>query len=129
MFSSLQGDKTFDEGVETAKEYLDAATALASNGIKHVVFGHTHMAKYVPLPSGGFYLNSGTWADVMQFPNEILSGPRDQSFAALGEFVKKLVTGDFSSYALFRPTSVRLDLAADGRVTPALCRYTDPKAV
>ena len=129
VFSSLQGDKTFDEGVETAKEYMDAATALASNGIKHVVFGHTHMAKRIPLPSGGFYLNSGTWADVMQFPSEVLSGPHDPSFAALGDFVKKLVTGDFSSYALFRPTYVRLDLAADGSVTPALCRYADPKDV
>ncbi|HYV98067.1 MAG TPA: hypothetical protein VE967_11475 [Gemmatimonadaceae bacterium] len=128
-FRSLQNDQTFDETVETAKEYLDAATGLASNGIRNVVFGHTHMAKRIPLPSGGFYLNSGTWADVMEFPRNIVAGDRDTALARLGEFVQNLVDGNFSSYALFRPTYVRLDVAADGTAAASLCRYTDPAQV
>jgi UDP-2,3-diacylglucosamine pyrophosphatase LpxH len=128
-FRSLQSDQTFDETVETGPEYLNAATGLATEGIKHVVFGHTHMAKRIPLPSGGFYLNSGTWADVMEFPREVVTGPKDTAIARLGGFVQDLIDGNFASYALFRPTYVRLDLAADGSVTPALCRYADPSEV
>jgi UDP-2,3-diacylglucosamine pyrophosphatase LpxH len=128
-FRSLQNDQTFDQNTETAKEYLDAATGLASNGIKHVVFGHTHLAKRIPLPSEGFYLNTGTWADVMEFPRDVVSGPRETALARLAGFIQDLVGGNFGSYALFRPTYVRLDLAADGTVTPELCKYTDPAQV
>jgi UDP-2,3-diacylglucosamine pyrophosphatase LpxH len=28
---------------------------------KHVVMGHTHIVKQLPLPNGGKYMNSGTW--------------------------------------------------------------------
>ena len=125
-FRALQNDQTFNEEVETATQYLDAATALASNVIRHVVFGHTHMPKRIALPSGGYYLNCGTWADVMEFPREILSGTRADSLARLGDFVQHLVRGDFSAYTLFRPSYVRLDVADDGRVTPTLCRYVSP---
>jgi hypothetical protein len=126
----MQGDETFNEGVETAAEYLDAARALAANGIRHVVFGHTHMAKRIALPSGGFYLNCGTWADVMEFPRDLLSAPKQDAMHRLAEFVQHLIDGDFRGYALFRPTYVRLDLGADDRVaSPALCRFSDPADV
>ncbi len=123
---SLQGDQSFDESVETASEYLDAAQALATNGVTHVVFGHTHMAKRIPLASGGFYLNSGTWADVMEFPRDLLSAPKDEALTRLGAFVQHLIDGDFSAYALFRPTYVRLEVGADNRVATAeLVKFID----
>ena len=129
-FRSLQGDQSFDESVETASEYVDAAQALATNGVTHVVFGHTHMAKRIPLASGGFYLNSGTWADVMEFPRDLLSAPRDEALTRLGAFVQHLIDGDFSAYALFRPTYVRLALGADNRVATAeLIKFTDAASV
>ncbi|MEO7457749.1 MAG: hypothetical protein ABIY52_16065 [Gemmatimonadaceae bacterium] len=128
-FKSLQDDRTFDQSIETAPEYLDAATALASNGIKHVVFGHTHMAKKIPLPSGGFYLNSGTWADVMKFPSDLLSGTKDESRARLSAFVDQISKGDFSTFTLFHPTYVRLDLDAGGVTSPELLQYENAASV
>lgn len=126
-FRTLQDDQTFDEGVETGAEYMEAATALASHGVRHVVFGHTHMPKKIGLPSGGYYLNSGTWADVMEFPRDLLAGTKDEARTRVAAFVDQIVKGDFSSFALFRPTYVRLDVNAEGSVTPELCRF-DPAA-
>ncbi|MCA0374481.1 MAG: metallophosphoesterase [Gemmatimonadetes bacterium] len=128
-FKSLRDDRTFDETTETAKEYLDAATALARNGVKHVVFGHTHMPKRISLPSGGFYLNSGTWADVMAIPDGLLDGDRAQVLPRLKEFVQHLLTGDLTRYVPTRPTYVRLDVGPDAVVRDAaLCRFTDDVA-
>lgn len=121
---ALQKDQSFDEKVETEATYIDAAKALAANGIRHVVFGHTHLPKSIPLPGGGLYLNSGTWADVMQLPSDVLSGARDVAMSALRDLVGRIEGNDFSSYTLFRPTYVRIDLDADGRATPELCHWT-----
>jgi len=114
----------FDRDVEGAKEYRQAAERLATGPIRHVVFGHTHLPKRVALPSGGFYLNSGTWADVLRFPNEILEGSKEEQDGALRGFVDAMRRGDFSEFTLFRPTYVRLDVGADGKVTEAaLCDW------
>ena len=68
----LQDTDTFDLGTESAKEYLNAAQMLSDRGgFRYVVFGHTHQAKHVSLGDGRFYFNTGTWADVLRFPNEI----------------------------------------------------------
>lgn len=129
-FQPLLKDASFDPAVETAPEYLNAARDLAQHGIRHVVFGHTHMPKRIPLPSGGFYLNSGTWADVLQFPSEIISGTREQALERLQQFTQLMAQGDFSEWTIFRPTYVRLDLGADGVVANAeLCSYTDSGAL
>jgi UDP-2,3-diacylglucosamine pyrophosphatase LpxH len=125
LYTALQPllkDASFDPSVETAPEYLNAARDLAQNGIRHVVFGHTHMAKRISLPSGGWYLNSGTWADVLQFPKELLSGTRDESLTKLQQFAQLMVSGDFSEWTTFRPTYVRLDVAENGTVANAELR-------
>lgn len=132
-FRALRDDRTFDEGTETAPEYIEAAKTLATNGVKHVVFGHTHMPKRIALPSGGFYLNSGTWADVMALPQGLLDGPRADVLKRLREFVQQLLTGDLRAYVPARPTYVRLDVGADDVVRDAaLCHFaadTLPEAV
>ena len=129
-FQPLVKDATFDPAVETASEYLNAARDLTKNGIRHVVFGHTHMAKRISLPSGGWYLNSGTWADVLQFPVEVLSGTREESLAKLQQFAQLMVTGDFSEWTTFRPTYVRLDVSENGTVANAeLIKYAESDSV
>jgi UDP-2,3-diacylglucosamine pyrophosphatase LpxH len=128
-FQPLLKDASFDPAVETAPEYLNAARDLARNGIRHVVFGHTHMAKRISLPSGGWYLNSGTWADVLQFPREVVQGTREEALIKLQRFAQLMVSGDFSEWTTFRPTYVRLDVGDDGTVAnPELRTYveTDP---
>lgn len=121
---SNQDSTAFDRGTESGTEYWDAAKELAQGPIKHVVFGHTHLPKRVELPSGGYYLNSGTWADVLRFPDRVIEGSHDEQMAALGGFVDALRANDFSDYTLFRPTYVRLDVGPDGAVAEAaLCDY------
>jgi UDP-2,3-diacylglucosamine pyrophosphatase LpxH len=41
--------------------YHEAAEMLLRRGFDAVVFGHTHQPEDVSMPSGGRYLNSGTW--------------------------------------------------------------------
>jgi UDP-2,3-diacylglucosamine pyrophosphatase LpxH len=116
----LQNTAMFERETETAKEYLNAAQDLADRGgFSYVVFGHTHLAKHVPLGNGRFYLNSGTWADVLRFPCEILA-TQSTALAALHEFVAKIRAGDFQDWTLFCPTYVRLDLGDDSKVTNAM---------
>lgn len=125
-FQPLLKDQTFDPAVETAPEYINAAKELARNGIKHVVFGHTHLPKRIGLPDGGFYLNSGTWANVLQFPGEILNGSKDQALEKLRRFTQMMSAGDYSEWTTFHPSYVRLAIGADDQVTNAeLCQYVD----
>ena len=127
---ALHGDRSFDPAVETDRDTLQAAEALASGGIHYVVFGHTHMAKRVPLEGGGLYFNSGTWADVMQFPEEIISGSETDALAKTRDFVAKMATGDYTDWTLFRPTYVRLDFDTPDTVGKAeLCSSVSPETV
>jgi UDP-2,3-diacylglucosamine pyrophosphatase LpxH len=113
---ALEGDLTFDDKQETGKRYLEAATRLcdaAGPGNRIVVFGHTHHAKDIQLEGGGRYLNTGTWANLMRFPQELLGKNASTAKDALKTFVEKLAVNDLGDYIKFRPTYVRLDL--DGR--------------
>ncbi|HSS76215.1 MAG TPA: hypothetical protein VLV54_05670 [Thermoanaerobaculia bacterium] len=128
---AVQGDQSFDRGVETAKEYLDAARDLAKvGGFRCVVFGHTHLAKKIDLGGGAWYLNSGTWADLIQFPVELLAGTETQALGLVREFVDDMQKGKLKRWTRFKPTYVRIDLDGDDRMTAAeLCDYTGPDGV
>lgn len=121
---------TFDEGTETTAAYLDAARQLARNGIRYVVFGHTHLAKRVELePGGPVYLNSGTWADLMRLPDDILADT-GESMPALTAFLGALRARNYTAYLRFCPTFVLLTVGADDRVSKAdLVEYTGPSSV
>lgn len=120
----MQRDDSFNTAVESTAEYLDAARELAKNGIRYVVFGHTHKAKHVALAGASAYLNSGTWADLLKFPVEMLSLPDAQALRELESFVDCMRTGDFSRWIEFQPTYVLLDFSAAGTVMAAhLCRF------
>ncbi|MEW6262725.1 MAG: metallophosphoesterase [Thermodesulfobacteriota bacterium] len=124
---ALQNDHSFDEGIE-AESYLNPAQELIQGPIRNVVFGHTHLAKKVAL-GGGQYFNSGTWADLIEVPKEVMSGPEDQALAELQAFVMDLKDRRLSRWLRYRPTYVRLDLQADGRTTGELVEYQDGAAV
>ena len=131
-FRALEDDPTWNENVESGKRYLDAAKALASGdayrrGYRWVVFGHTHHAKRVELPDeGSVYLNSGTWANLMRFPE--LAADDVSAMATILQFAEDLKSGAYadevgidappSAHArqIFYPTYVRLDLSDDERV-------------
>jgi hypothetical protein len=64
----------------------------------------------VPLRDGGFYFNSGTWADILELPREILDPTRKFGpLAELEQLVRDLAANDFSRYVLFRPTYVYIE--------------------
>ena len=126
----MQSDQSFDRGVETASEYLNAARDLSKGGFRCVVFGHTHLAKKIELGGGAWYLNSGTWADLIQFPVELLAGPEPEALARVREFVDDMQGGRLKRWTRFKPTYVRIDLDGDDRMTAAeLCDYTGPEGV
>ena len=68
----VRDDQSFDRSMET-REYIDPAQALSENGYKCIVFGHTRLPKYIKLDNDATYINTGTWADFMKFPEDILN--------------------------------------------------------
>lgn len=139
---TLAGDKTFDDATETGAAYLAAAQALAAprtpaeldlmpasrDRFRYVVFGHTHHPKKLALPGGdATYLNTGTWANVMRFPRELFAADDDTAGEALVSFVERVRKNDLDDMIVFRPTYVRLDVGADGRVASADLVEYDPK--
>ena len=124
-----QSPSAFDRQHESATEYWDEAKALGRGPVRHVVFGHTHLAKQVNLPGSGrgCYFNSGTWADILELPRSILEENHRQllPLAELETFVRDLVAQDFSRYTTFRPTFVRVEQDVAGQSVRAdLCDYS-----
>lgn len=116
---AVQNTRCFDIGVETDPDTLAAAQSLAARGFRYVVFGHTHLAKDVGLDDGARYLNSGTWADLLRFPTDILDGTDEEAMARLKALVLDLSVGDFVADA--QPTWAELEVDGD-RVVEAAVR-------
>ena len=112
---AFQGPNSFDRSIETQAAYVNEARELAYGPVRHVIFGHTHLAKKVDLTDGRYYFNSGTWADLLQLPSDILDPTRRFGpLAELERLIRDLVANDFSSYVLFRPTYVRIEQDSEG---------------
>ncbi|HTX39854.1 MAG TPA: hypothetical protein VME43_32775 [Bryobacteraceae bacterium] len=116
---ALQPDRSFDMDYEASAQYTDAARELLQGGFRYVLFGHTHMAKKIELQPGCWYLNSGTWADLIQLPPEILTAGEADARARLDPFVLDMAGGQLDRWIIFRPTYIRLELDASDRVTRA----------
>jgi UDP-2,3-diacylglucosamine pyrophosphatase LpxH len=124
---TLQNDTSFVRDAECFTEYLDAARDLASDGFDYVIFGHTHLARDIALSGGARYLNSGTWADLIRFPSEILHGSPQQAYDALRAFVEDMGNGRLHAWTSFIPTYVKLTIDEDGAVRHvSLSDYTSP---
>ena len=120
----LSKDDSFNRSIESASEYLDAASELAGRGFSCVIFGHTHLPKDVSLANGARYINTGTWADYMKFPESIVNGAEDEAMEGLREFVGDLRLGKLGSWVGFSPTYARVDLGSDEVMLKAeLCDY------
>lgn len=118
---ALQNDRSWDlQGEESNSPYLSKARQLVSERrFRFVVFGHTHHARRMTLPDGALYLNSGTWADLMRVPDAIVRGDAATSLRAVDDFLQALEANDFGRFAWFRPTYVRMELAATGVIGDA----------
>lgn len=92
--------------------YYDAATTLAQH-FRLIVFGHTHGAMHEPIGPSARYINTGTWANLMAFPPELLdaSVKRARGEAALAAFLAALEAGHLDAYLRFEPhyAKIRVD--------------------
>lgn len=109
----LREDRSFDDSVETVPAYLSAARELAGRGFQYVIFGHTHLAKCVALGNDCTYLNTGTWADLICFPQSIVRSGNPNALEELRTFVYALRDRNFDKYIIFRPTYVRLEICGE----------------
>lgn len=90
-------------------EYLGPARKLAQGGFSTVVFGHTHLAKALPMGSAT-YLNTGTWADLMRLPEKVYRGPEDEGRAALAQFIDDVRENRIDDFRRQVPTFAMIDL-------------------
>ncbi len=95
--------------------YRAPAAAAAKRGYKVVVFGHTHLLKTVDLGAGARYLNTGTWADLMFLPPEILGPVSPAGVKALEELAAAISVNSVDSYRRQLPGFAQIELAEDGR--------------
>lgn len=93
------------------------AAFLAAQGGDVIINGHTHAAKaYVPPGGKGLYLNSGTWARLMQLP------PGGAEPEVWSQFIRDLNAGKEQGFS--RPTFIRVR-AEGGRTVASLSEWRD----
>jgi UDP-2,3-diacylglucosamine pyrophosphatase LpxH len=95
--------------------YLRPARRSAEAGFKVVVYGHTHLAKRVPIGGDGksVYLNSGTWADLMRVPDAVWAADATAARQALTDFVDDLERSRLERWRRSCGTYARIDLEND----------------
>jgi UDP-2,3-diacylglucosamine pyrophosphatase LpxH len=101
---------------EETDDYCLPARRAADAGFEVVVYGHTHLAKRVPLMDDQafpMYLNTGTWADLMRLPNTVWAPQDGVARAALREFVDDLEHNRLERWRRSVPTYARIDVDDD----------------
>jgi hypothetical protein len=81
------------------------------------------------LDGGGRYLNTGTWADLIRVPPDIVHGAAEGAAEALGRFAQAIVDKRFDEYVLFSPTFAHIRVDPDGRTVSAGVKDYAPGAV
>jgi len=107
---AFRRDLTMPPNLERNSDLRDLLGRVES---EYVVLGHSHVKQE---PDGGIqkYFNSGTWADLVEFPVEVLSDSSPVS--ALGDFVESL--RELRNISCPR-SFIRLELDHAGLVTSA----------
>lgn len=120
-------DGSFDTAREDAT-YLDAAGATAAGGrFDVIVYGHTHLPKKIALDRG-WYVNTGTWCDVMRLPPDI-ARPFAEAAPALEAFVAAVRDNDYDTYVRRYLSYARIEVDPTGAqpvAEPALHSYCGP---
>jgi UDP-2,3-diacylglucosamine pyrophosphatase LpxH len=100
-------------------QYGSAAEELVNSGkgnIQTVVMGHTHQARQFGESQRARYINTGTWADIVRVPNQVL---KKGNYKELENFLRKLKAGQGRSIL---PTFADLRINIDGEVESACLR-------
>jgi UDP-2,3-diacylglucosamine pyrophosphatase LpxH len=113
-------DRSFDPSHEV-DTYLDAARGTIKSGdFDAVIYGHTHLPKRILLNDRNWYLNTGTWADVMRLP-DILAEDYEKALPELLAFVEAMRNNTFRRYIkrYLSFVEVVINLPERGRVEDA----------
>lgn len=97
---------------EEAK-YLVGARKLAEKGYQVIVFGHTHLAKKISLNKNNpysMYLNSGTWADLMCFPESMFDNDETIAKEDLVNFIAELKLNKLEGKRIAFTTFIQINL-------------------
>src|SRR5262249_27067300 len=105
--------------------YLEAAQRLAGGKPRIVIFGHTHIPKYVRLTGGGVYINTGTWCPTIRLPDHLYQpGPNDKTVEAeLAQFVDDLANNRLQPWSQLRTLFAHLTITNE-KTQAALCEFT-----
>jgi UDP-2,3-diacylglucosamine pyrophosphatase LpxH len=121
--------QTFDVTHETDL-YQKPARASADRGFKVVVYGHTHLVKRLKLnDQGAVYLNTGTWADLMQVPESVLMGDEVKAKRALKSFVDDLAHNRLEAWRRQMATFARIDLDDNGVIAADVYFFDGPHEI
>jgi UDP-2,3-diacylglucosamine pyrophosphatase LpxH len=133
--------QNFDVNREDER-YLRAAQVAVRRGFRVVVFGHTHAVKRVPLDSSGnpagpkddplsnggaVYLNTGTWADLMRFPEAVLNGKEEEGRAQLERFSDDLEANRTDRYREQIPTFARIEIEGQQVKSADVYLFSEPE--
>ena len=110
-------------------EYLTAANASAARRFKTIVYGHTHLAKCVPLAKGATYLNTGTWADLMRLPQAVVQGNKTMALGELAVFVDALEANRLDEWRRPRPTFAQIVMDGRKQITADVFTYSGGERV
>jgi UDP-2,3-diacylglucosamine pyrophosphatase LpxH len=114
----IKRDLSFVIAREHDKTYREAAEE-HDRSVRWVVMGHTHLAKeHKDIIAGRTYLNTGTWADLVPFPEFVLELPNDAGMAMLDKFLDALKNNQLGDWLAFRPYYARLEFDGN-KVTQA----------
>jgi UDP-2,3-diacylglucosamine pyrophosphatase LpxH len=119
----LRAESPFDWRQPPDGDYGKAVRELHANGFALVLFGHTHLARAAETP-GGWYFNTGTWADLIPFPIHVRGLKRKEGLDKVRGFCDDLTKHHWSPWVRFLPTYARLALGEGDRLIEArLCRF------
>ncbi len=113
MRKMLMDDQSFALNGPT-EQYGLAAERLRELGATVVVMGHTHLARHIGNAQRADYINTGTWADVISVPPEVLADGAD---AELTDFLRRLKNDD--RVRSWRYTYADLRIEANGQTSRA----------
>jgi UDP-2,3-diacylglucosamine pyrophosphatase LpxH len=105
--------KNFDVNKENEVYLKPATAAIEKRQYQVVVFGHTHLVKRVRLdPKAKLptYLNTGTWADLMQVPEAIYTNKRTENLVQLEQFANDITSNNLKAWRKQIPTFARINV-------------------
>jgi UDP-2,3-diacylglucosamine pyrophosphatase LpxH len=110
------------------ESYLVPARRAARAGFQVIIYGHTHLAKRIPLgkkeQAFPVYLNTGTWADLMCMPETVWGDDQNASRSDLQSFVADLERNELGRWRRSLPTFAKVELE-DEAVMSADLHFAD----